>query len=216
MFQNIDTLHSYDPLAIIRALLNLLFGIPTGSKATTTIVQQIHETTSPFWSTFKYDLINFFAKYAVFAFLFSIAMVLVIIIYALRYHAMRQQLIETVTPKDGSVENDTGDAVENPKWKLVLEHINSDDPNKWKLAIIEADIMLNELLDTLNLPGDSVGEKLKSVEMADFKSIDEAWEAHKIRNAIAHGGSEFLLNEREAKRVIGLYEQVFDEFELIY
>ena len=104
---------------------------------------------------------------------------------------------------------------ENPKWKIVREHINSDDANKWKLAILEADIILSELLDTLNLPGNGVGEKLKNVEASDFDHIEDAWEAHKIRNAIAHEGSDFLLTQREAKRVIKLYKSVFEEFKIV-
>jgi hypothetical protein len=56
---------------------------------------------------------------------------------------------------------------------------------------------------------------MKSIEKSDFNSIDMAWEAHKIRNSIAHEGSDFLLNQREAKRVIGLYEIVFREFRYI-
>ena len=103
----------------------------------------------------------------------------------------------------------------NPKWQLVQSHINSLNQSDWKLAILEADIILAELLESMALPGDSVGEKLKAVEKSDFTSIDEAWEGHKIRNAIAHEGSDFLITEREAKRVISLYHTVFDEFEII-
>ncbi|HEY4516071.1 MAG TPA: hypothetical protein VJH67_02700 [Candidatus Paceibacterota bacterium] len=98
------------------------------------------------------------------------------------------------------------------KWKKVLEHIESEHPSDWRLAIIEADIMLAELLEKLNLPGETIGDKLKSVEKSDFNTLDFAWEAHKVRNKLAHEGSEFLLNQREARRVIDLYDQVFKEF----
>ena len=54
-----------------------------------------------------------------------------------------------------------------------------------------------------------MGERLKNLDAADFRNIDKAWEAHKIRNAIAHEGADFVLSQREAKRIIGLYEQVF-------
>ena len=66
-----------------------------------------------------------------------------------------------------------------------------------------------------NLKGESIGERLKVVETGDFDHIEEAWEAHKIRNAIAHQGSDFLLTKREAQRVLSLYESVFKEFEII-
>ena len=67
----------------------------------------------------------------------------------------------------------------------------------------------------MQLPGDGVGEKLKGIEESDFDHLEEAWEAHKIRNAIAHQGSDFLLTQREAKRIIRLYKSVFEEFDII-
>ena len=60
--------------------------------------------------------------------------------------------------------------------------------------------------------GDDLGSKLRGATKADFKTLDQAWEAHKVRNDIAHDGSNFLLSQREAKRVINLYRQVFEEF----
>ncbi|MDP3661359.1 MAG: hypothetical protein Q8R17_00665 [bacterium] len=103
----------------------------------------------------------------------------------------------------------------NPKWEKVQAHINSENAGDWRLAILEADILLDELLDALKYRGESIGEKLKKIEPSDFTTLNLAWEAHKIRNHIAHEGSEFLLSDREAKRVIKLYEEVFKEFQYI-
>ena len=75
--------------------------------------------------------------------------------------------------------------------------------------------MLNELLFFFLLPGNTIGDKLKAIEPSDFLSLNEAWEAHKARNMIAHEGQDFLLNQREARRIISLYEMVFKEFEVI-
>lgn len=103
----------------------------------------------------------------------------------------------------------------NPRWTKVLEHIESSNDNDWRLAIIEADLMLDELLSAMGYSGESLGEKLKLVEKSDFLTIDSAWEAHKVRNRIAHEGSLFALSHQDAKRVIGLYRAVFNEFEYI-
>ncbi len=103
----------------------------------------------------------------------------------------------------------------NPKWEKVVNHIESLNESDWRIAIIEADIMLGELLEKLSLPGDTIGDKLKAVEKSDFKTLDDAWEAHKIRNRISHDGQTFMMNQRDAKIVIGLYENVFKEFEII-
>lgn len=103
----------------------------------------------------------------------------------------------------------------NAKWERVLTHINSANASDWRLAIIEADIMLDELLRAQGYHGDSLGEMLKAVERSDMLTLDNAWEAHKIRNEIAHAGSDYLLNERDAKRAVGLFESVFKEFKII-
>lgn len=104
---------------------------------------------------------------------------------------------------------------ENNKWTHVIEHINSTNQNDWKLAIIEADSMLDEMMARMGYTQSSLGEKLKSVEKSDFTSIDKAWEAHKVRNQIAHSGSDFVFSHQEANRIINLYKDIFTEFDYI-
>ncbi|MDB5254040.1 MAG: protein of unknown function with transrane region [Parcubacteria group bacterium] len=103
----------------------------------------------------------------------------------------------------------------NPKWERVVEHSNSINSADWRLAIIEADIMLDEILIEKGYHGDSLGERLKSIDKSDLLSLDNAWEAHKTRNQIAHLGADFNLSERDTKRTVSLYESVFKEFKVI-
>jgi len=98
------------------------------------------------------------------------------------------------------------------RWNRVLEHASSGDEHKWRLAILEADIMLNELLDLQGYKGETIAEKMKMVSRANFNSIDDAWEAHKVRNKIAHEGIEYHIDEREKNHVVNLYQRVFKEF----
>ncbi len=107
------------------------------------------------------------------------------------------------------------DKPKNAKWLRILDHINSPNPSDWRLAILEADILLDDLFDQLGYVGDTIGDKLKKAVRADFETLDKAWEAHKIRNAIAHEGSDFTLTQSEAQRIIGLYQAVFNEFDYI-
>ncbi len=98
------------------------------------------------------------------------------------------------------------------RWSHVLEQARGSAEHGWRLAILEADIMLNELLDVQGYKGETMGDKMKHVDRANFNTIDAAWEAHKVRNAIAHEGAAHVLNQREVRRVISLYEKVFREF----
>ncbi|MFO0718467.1 MAG: hypothetical protein U0522_00330 [Candidatus Paceibacterota bacterium] len=106
-------------------------------------------------------------------------------------------------------------SVQNKRWERVLEHIESTNPNDWKIAIIESDSILDEMTKSMGYHGDNLGERLKGIEVSDFNTLNNAWEAHKVRNMIAHEGANFELNEREARRVIALYKSVFEEFKYI-
>ena len=101
------------------------------------------------------------------------------------------------------------------RWERIIAQINSDSEQSWRLAILEADIMLNELLDSLGYRGETMADKMKLVDRADFRTIDLAWEAHRARNRIAHESSETGMNERDAKHVIDLYTKVFREFQFV-
>lgn len=103
----------------------------------------------------------------------------------------------------------------NPRWQRVLNHIESGEEGEWRLAILECDIILGEMLERMGYHGETIGDKLKSVEPSDFATLDKAWEAHKVRNMIAHEGANFALSEREARRAVGLYKDVFEEFHFI-
>jgi len=101
------------------------------------------------------------------------------------------------------------------KWQEVLAYVDSENPSDWRQAILEADIMLEEMLDAMTYDGEGVGEKLKQASKAEFTTLDKAWEAHKVRNAVAHEGASYRITQREARRVTELFRQVFQEFSYI-
>lgn len=94
----------------------------------------------------------------------------------------------------------------------IYKHSESDNPNDWKLAIIEADVVLDDILKKKGYPGGSLGERLKSISSGQLSTLNDAWEAHKIRNQIAHGGADFVLTKRIASETIMRYQRVFEEF----
>ena len=100
----------------------------------------------------------------------------------------------------------------NEHWVKTLGYLFSQHEGDWKLAVIEADSMLEALMDQLGFKGETLGDKLKGANQDKFRNLSSAWEVHAIRNRIAHEGASFLLTQREAKRVIALYEQIFREF----
>lgn len=100
----------------------------------------------------------------------------------------------------------------NERWSKTLSYLFSQHASDWKLAIIEADSMLESLMEQLGFRGETLGDRLKLANQDNFPNLTIAWEVHTIRNRIAHEGLSFELSQHEAKRVVALYERIFHEY----
>lgn len=98
----------------------------------------------------------------------------------------------------------------NEHWQAVLNHLDSGNEGEWKLAIIEADKLADDLLIQKGYEGESMAERLSMINKRELKSLDLLWEAHKIRNRIAHK-LNFKINRSEALRVISYYEEALKD-----
>lgn len=102
----------------------------------------------------------------------------------------------------------------NREWDKIKQRLEAGDEANFKIAIIEADKLIDDLLKNMNYPGESMGDRLKLIDESKLKSVQELWNAHKVRNNIVHN-AEFKLSYREAQRVIEIYEKVLKEFEAL-
>lgn len=102
----------------------------------------------------------------------------------------------------------------NSRWQAIKEKLHSDNQVDWQWAIVEADKILDEVVKQKGYPGENLGEQLKAADPAGFLTLNEAWEAHKVRNQIAHEPG-FQLDKRKAAFTISQFERVFKEFDSI-
>lgn len=103
----------------------------------------------------------------------------------------------------------------NPRWHYILTLIESPNDSDWRVAVIEADSMMEEVLKEKGLSGDTVSELLEGAKESGYKSIQDAWDAHLVRNQIAHVGSDFPLSQVEGRRVIKMFQNFFEELRVI-
>jgi len=97
------------------------------------------------------------------------------------------------------------------RWNIVVGYMEGKEEALWRIGILEADNLLDELLLDRGYFGMTLADKLKQ---ANFNSINLAWEAHKMRNRIAHDGSKFILTDRMARSTLEMYRAVFKEFKI--
>jgi hypothetical protein len=150
--------------------------------------------------------------YAVFAYIISILLLLIYVYASTRFKQLLELRAGMVAERERIYEERYRTNPKNSRLEDMTKHIASENPNDWKLAIIEADILLDETLKEKGYAGVSLGERLRSISPTQLQSLDDAWQAHKVRNQIAHGGADFVLTHRLAEETIKQYRRVFAEF----
>jgi len=147
----------------------------------------------------------------------SLVLIIVILFALVRIVEIQKEEKKRLTERvaKAMAANVSENAPEFSKWQQVIQHVESANLNDWRLAIIEADVMLDNLLEERDFMGDTLGERLDNAQLGDFVTLNQAWEAHKVRNRVAHEGMDYPLTQNETRRVIHLYEQVFNEFNYI-
>lgn len=173
----------------ISGVFNFLSGLFTGINVV------------PFFSSF------FLSLKVVATFISMLALVVII------YSFMRiSELSALETKKLGLALNWSSERKQkNERWERVEQYMASLNVSDWKIAILEADNILDDVIERMGYKGANLGERMKNIEASDFPYLEEAWQAHKMRNTIAHKGTDYELTRSEAEQTINIYHRVFRE-----
>lgn len=96
------------------------------------------------------------------------------------------------------------------KWSKIISVIKSNDERDLRLAIIEADSLIDEILKEHGHPGYDMGERMKSIHPGEFSNLDALWEAHKTRNRLVHEAG-YKISKEEAKKIIAIYHKCMED-----
>ena len=97
-------------------------------------------------------------------------------------------------------------------WLKNKARANSGLESEYKLAVLEADSMLNDILKKMGYSGETLGEKLSGLTKATLSNIDGIKAAHQTRNNIIHD-PDYKLTPEETKKVLDIFEQAFRDLE---
>ncbi len=100
------------------------------------------------------------------------------------------------------------------EWEDVRKRLKSGQESEYKLAVIEADMMLNEILKKMGYEGETLGERLNGMTSVTFSNISEIKSSHNIRNDIIHD-PDYRLKLEETERVIFSYETALSDLEAL-
>ena len=99
-------------------------------------------------------------------------------------------------------------------WRKIIKRLKTKDVAQWKLAINEADKIIDEIIKHMNIKADTMDDRLEQVNASQLSNVEEVKSAHRISVNIKIN-PEFELDHEEAVRLIKVYEKAFREFNLI-
>jgi hypothetical protein len=99
-------------------------------------------------------------------------------------------------------------------WEKINDRLGKADEASLKLALIEADNMLDEVLKRMGLEGRDMGERLEQLGVQQLKSYDSILEAHRLRDLVIHQ-KEMVVTQEQVQTAVNAYGEALKELEVI-
>ena len=94
---------------------------------------------------------------------------------------------------------------------LAIENsLTKSNPQSYQMAVVEGDKLLDKAMMEMGISGKTMGERLKKCGKEKFSQLNAVWNAHKLRNQIAHE-SGFKLEYHQARHALTIYKQALKD-----
>ena len=100
------------------------------------------------------------------------------------------------------------------RWIKIQNRLKTGSESEYKLAIVEADDMLAGAMKRMGYEGPTLAERLDKITSATLPSIEQVYEAHKLRDRIVHE-PDFTISLEEAKKNLAIFGKAFEEFQIL-
>jgi hypothetical protein len=99
------------------------------------------------------------------------------------------------------------------RWHEIERMIETGGEMHLKIAVMEADKLLDHALKAMAMPGQTLGERLKYAAYK-YPKIRNVWNAHRLRNSLAHEAS-FYLDPAMARRAVKDFKEALHTLRLL-
>jgi len=100
------------------------------------------------------------------------------------------------------------------QWLKIKARLDTGIESEYKLAIIEVDSILDDILKRMGYGGETLGERLNKLTIASLSNLEEVREAHQIRNNIVHD-PDYRLSLDEARKAMSAYERALTDLQAL-
>lgn len=102
------------------------------------------------------------------------------------------------------------------KWQEIQQLMGQGKPSAYKVAIMDADKLVDYVLKAKVGSDGNMAERLKKAQklFSNYSDYQNLWSAHKTRNLIAHEATHELLFP-EVKKTISYFEKALRELKAL-
>lgn len=101
------------------------------------------------------------------------------------------------------------------KWESIKKRMGTYEESAYKLAVIEADSMLDAILEAGGWPGENLEQRLKKMDVSHLSNLEAVISANHLRNKIADEFDTTEIKYHDAQEAIQAYEKALEELEAI-
>jgi hypothetical protein len=99
------------------------------------------------------------------------------------------------------------------QWNRISKRLETGEESEYRLAVIEAETLLDKALAKLGYKGDNFIQKLEQLDKTILPNIKDVYKAHEIRNSIVHN-PDYKLTLDKTKEVLAIYERAARDSEI--
>jgi len=99
-------------------------------------------------------------------------------------------------------------------WKKIRQRVDSKNVSQFKVAILEADAIVDDILKKIGYAGNDMAERLEQIKPGQFDYLEELKNIHQIRNRIVHE-EDFVVDKKLTEETLDMYEKVLRYLEFI-
>lgn len=100
------------------------------------------------------------------------------------------------------------------RWDRIKGRLESGQQSEYKIAIIEADDLIDDLIRRMNYKGENFGERLANIKPGQIENLEDLKSAHLERNKIIHDG-KLEITKEQAEQIMSAYEEFLRSFEVL-
>lgn len=100
------------------------------------------------------------------------------------------------------------------RWSTLLKRLESGNPSQYKVSILEADAIVEDVLDKIGYAGGNMTERLAKANSVQIENLEDLRIAHEVRNDIVYN-QDYEVTLEEAKNTISVFERFLTDLDVM-